>query len=82
MEPVIHRVAGSDRLVPMHNAVHAPLTREATEQVQGMCNKLREACFEERRRLESDLKPHLSVVEFDASELKRIAADVGIDLPL
>lgn len=82
MEPVIHRLAGSDLLVPMHNDVHAPLTREATEQLLGMCDKLREACSEERRRLEPELKPHLSVVELDPKELKRTAAKLGVDLPL
>ncbi len=51
MEPVIERLAGSDLLVPMHNDIHAPLIREATEQLLRMCDKLREACLEERRRL-------------------------------
>ncbi|MBI4401020.1 MAG: hypothetical protein HY581_05260 [Nitrospirae bacterium] len=79
--PQIHRVRGRDILVPMFNYAHAPLTRAVTEQFATMCHKLREACFEERLRLEPELKPYLPVVEVDEQELKRFAEERGIKWP-
>lgn len=61
--------------------MHAPLTRDATEHFHVMCGKLREACFDERLRLESDLKPYLQVIAPDGEELASIAEQLGVTLP-
>lgn len=79
--PQIHRVRGRDILIPMFSYAHAPLTREVTEKFSAMCDKLREACFEERRRLEPELKRYLPVVEYDEEEFKRFAEERGIKWP-
>ncbi len=68
-------------LLPVHHDVHAPLTRDATEQFRVMCHKLREACFDERLRLEPELEPYLRVIERDGEELERIAEQLGVTLP-
>ena len=68
-------------LLPVHHDVHAPLTRDATEQFRVMCHKLREACFDERLRLEPELEPYLQVIERDGEELERIAEQLGVTLP-
>jgi hypothetical protein len=52
-----------------------------TEQFAIMCDKLREACFEERLRFEPELKPYLPVVEIDEEELKRFADERGTTWP-
>lgn len=77
----ILRLDIGDTLVPVHRDVHASLTRDAAKKFQGMCIKLREACFEERLRLEPELRPYLEVVEPDLKELKRTADELGISLP-
>ena len=41
--------------LPRFNYVHAPLTRDFTEKFRTMCDKLREACFTERMRLEPEI---------------------------
>jgi hypothetical protein len=70
MEPVVYRSEdGYETLMPMHHSVHAPLDREATECFRGMADKLREACFAERRRLESELRPYFRVL--DSAELQQ-----------
>lgn len=79
--PQIHRGGGRDLLVPMFNYAHAPLTRAVTEQLSAMCGKLREACFEERLRLEPELKPYLEVVEFNEEQLRRFAEERGVKWP-
>ncbi|MEK6666325.1 MAG: hypothetical protein AABZ20_07870 [candidate division NC10 bacterium] len=79
--PQLHRARGRDILIPMFNSAHAPLTREVTEKFKTMCDKLREACFEERLRLEPELKPYLPVVEYDEEELKRFADERGVKWP-
>lgn len=79
--PQVCRLRGRDLLMPMLNYAHAPLTREVTEKFAVMCGKLREACFEERLRLEPELKPYLPVVEYDEEELKRFAEERGIKWP-
>ncbi len=79
--PQIHRVRGRDIVVPMFNYAHAPLTRAVTEQFVVMCDKLREACFEERVRLEPELKPYLPVIEYDEEEVNRFAEEHGIKWP-
>lgn len=72
MEPVVYRSAGGhEMLTPMHHLVHEPLTREATECFCGMADKLREACFAERRRLEPELRPYFRVLEHDSEELQQ-----------
>ena len=58
-------------LMPMHHLVHAPLTLKATECFQGMADKLQEACFAERRRLEPELRPYFRVLEHDSEELQQ-----------
>jgi hypothetical protein len=79
--PQIWRFRGRDKLVPMFASPHAPLTRVVTEKFSEMCVKLREACFAERLRLESELKPYLPVLEFDEDELNRLAQEHGVALP-
>ena len=81
MEPQLIRAGGRELLTPIHNYTHAPLAREATEQLQAIADKLREACFEERRRLEPVLKPHFRVIEYDEAELQRVADKLGLELP-
>ena len=72
MEPVVYRGKdGREMLLPMHHSVHAPLTGEATERFRVMADKLREACFAERRRLEPELRPYFRVLEHDSEELQR-----------
>jgi hypothetical protein len=72
MRPRIVRLGDfRDVLLPLHNDVHAPITRDATEQFGNMCGKLMEACFEERTRLEPELSPYLEVVEINDEELER-----------
>jgi hypothetical protein len=58
-------------LIPVHHSVHAPLTREATERFGGMADKLQEACFAERQRLEPELRPYFRVVELDSEALRQ-----------
>jgi len=66
MEPLVYRSKyGYEMLVPMHYSVHASLTLEATQSFQGMADKLREACFAERRRLELELRRYFRVVEVE-----------------
>lgn len=79
--PQILRLRGSEILVPMFNYAHAPLGRTVTEKFSAMCNKLMEACFEERVRVEPELKPYLPVVEYDEDELARFAAARGLKWP-
>ena len=64
MEPVVYRSEkGNETLIPMHQSVHAPLTREATECLRDMTDKLQEKCFTERRRLEPELRPYFRVID-------------------
>ncbi len=72
MEPVVYRCDdGHEMLIPMHHSVHAPLTRKATECFRGMADKLREACFAERRGLEPELRPYFRVLEHGSEELQQ-----------
>jgi hypothetical protein len=72
MEPVVYRSKGGhEMLMPMHHLVHEPLTREATECFHGMADKLRKACFAERRRIEPELTPYLRAVKHDSEELQQ-----------
>lgn len=79
--PQLHRFRGRDILVPMFNYAHAPLTRTATEKLSAMAGKLREACFEERLRLEPELKPYLPIVEYDEEQLQQLAEERGVKWP-
>lgn len=72
---------GKKVLVPLFSAPHAHLLRPAIEMLSGMCNKLREACFEERERLEHELAPYLPVVKPDPDELQSVAERMGVKLP-
>ena len=81
LKPLILRLPVGDILVPVHNDVHAPLTRDATKHFHVMCEKLREACFDERLRLESELKPYIQIIEPDGEELAHMAEQLGITLP-
>lgn len=73
MEPQVLRVRGKNTLVlPQHNDVRAPLTKEGTELFNGMCRKLMEAVFDERVRMEPELKKYLRVIEIDEEELSLI----------
>ncbi len=81
LKPQILRLRGRDILVPLCHYVHAPLMGDATEQFRVMCDKLMEACFDERLRLEPELKPYLQVIEPDSEELERIAEQLGVTLP-
>ena len=56
-------VNGKKALVPQFDAPHAHLLRAVIEMFSGMCDKLREACFDERERLEDELAPYLPVVK-------------------
>lgn len=71
MEPQVLRVRGKkDTLVlPQHNDVRAPLTKEATELFNGMCRKLTEAVFDERVRMEPELEKYLRVIEIEGGTL-------------
>ena len=80
LKPQILRWRGDDVLVPLHHDVHAPLTRDATKQFRVICDKLREACFDERLRLEPEVRPYLEVIEPDEEELERIAEQLGVTL--
>ena len=80
-QPEIHRTGGRDRLVPMFNYAHAPLTRNATETLHDMSDKLVEACFAERERLEAELTPYLPVVEVDEEAMREWAAESGLSWP-
>ena len=57
-------------LVPSFTYAHAPLIRSAVEHPENMADKLREACFAERERLEAELGHLLPVVSQDLDELK------------
>jgi hypothetical protein len=81
LTPRILRLSDRDMLVPLHYDVHGPLTPDANKKFQGICHKLREACFDERQRLEPELKPYLEVDEPDYEELKRVAEQLGATLP-
>ena len=81
LKPQVLRLHGHETLWPAHHDVHAPLMRDATVQFRVMCYKLGEACFDERLRLEPELKPYLEVIEPDYEELKRIAEQLGVNLP-
>jgi hypothetical protein len=81
MDPHIIKVRGREIFVPMHHDVHSPLLPEAMRTLHGMCNKLREAVFEERRRFEQELRPFLRVVEYDDAELERHARALGVVVP-
>jgi hypothetical protein len=81
LRPQVLRLRGNEMLVPVHHDIHAPLTREGTGQFRIMCNKLMEACFEERIRLEPELMPFLKVIQPDDAELERVAAKLGVALP-
>jgi hypothetical protein len=81
LKPHFLRFDGHDILVPLQNEVHAPLDMNATERFRVMCDKLQEACFDERMRLEPELKPYLDVVEPDSQELEHIAKQIGVTLP-
>ena len=64
MEPTVWRLNnGNETLVPMHNPVHAPLTREAMTTFNGMCEKLREEVFRERQRLEPIVWKLLRIID-------------------
>ncbi len=73
LRPQVFRLGSRDILMPIHHNVHAPLTHDATQQFCIMCNRLRETCFDERLRLEPELKPYLQVVKPDDDALERIA---------
>ncbi len=81
LKPQILRLRGHDTFLPLHHDVHAPLTRDATEQFRVMCDKLIEACIDERLRLESELEPYLQVIQPDIEEFERIAEQFGVTLP-
>lgn len=82
-EPQPHyiRIGSSEMLIPSFDYVHSPLLPEVVEQVKAMSDKLREACFEERQRLEAEVKPYLAVVEYDEEEVRRQAEERGVRLP-
>ncbi|MDO8477824.1 MAG: hypothetical protein Q7W02_16830 [Candidatus Rokubacteria bacterium] len=80
-QPILYRLRGQDRLFPVFNDAHAPLTREATERFLGMCRKLMKACFDERLRLEPELRPYLPVVECSEEDLKRVEKKIGAEWP-
>ena len=80
-QPHYIRIGSSEMLVPSFNYVHSPLLPKVVEQVKDMSNKLREACFEERQRLEPEVKPYLAVVEYDEEEVRRQAEERGLRLP-
>ena len=63
MRPHYVRTGRHDILLPLHNNVHTPLLREPTERLRALCEKMREAMFEERIRLEAELGPHLPARE-------------------
>jgi len=71
---------GKKVLFPLFSAPHAPLLRSAVEMFTGMCNKLLEACFAERERLERELAPYLPVVKPDPEELRSVAERMGVKL--
>jgi hypothetical protein len=70
MEPTVFRLGnGKEILAPMHNPVHAPLTREAMTIFNDMCAKLMEEVFKERQRLEPIVWKFLRVVDVTQEEL-------------
>lgn len=64
MEPLVFRLGnGKETLAPMHNPVHAPLTREAMTSFNAMCAKLMEEVYKERQRLETVVWKCLRVID-------------------
>lgn len=69
MEPTVFRLGnGKEMLAPMHNPVHAPLTREAMTTFSSMCAKLMEEVFKERQRLEPIVWKFLRVIDVTNEE--------------
>jgi len=63
MEPVLMRINGGEILAPLTNWGLAPLTEEATATFSSAAQKLLEATFRKRERLEHELRPYLRVVD-------------------
>jgi hypothetical protein len=72
---------GHEVLVPLFDNPHAPLTRDATAALGVLAGKLMEFSFEERTRLESELRPFIQVVEHSDVEVRGTAKRLGIKWP-
>lgn len=69
LRPVVLKVRGKLFLAPVHDDVHAPLTKEATIEFRDLCLKLLESTFQARMRLEPEVIRYLEVVDVDESGL-------------
>ncbi len=65
MTPHYVKLPSREILVPAHRGVHRPLLLEPTIRLSRLAEKMREACFRERVRLEEELKPYLPRVDSD-----------------
>ena len=74
MRPIVLELDGKKNLYPLSNDTRAPLTREATERLRHLSNKLMEAVFAERMTWQPQLISYLESIEFadvDIEEIKR-----------
>ena len=63
MRPHYQQVNGKNILIPLHHGVHRPFLREPTERICALAEKQRETCFEERKRLENELRPYIPIAK-------------------
>jgi hypothetical protein len=72
LKPEVWNIKGHKVLVPWQNDTRAPLTRQATEALSGMCQKLIQKVIKTRISLEAELMEFFDTITFSDEELEKI----------